>query len=150
MRADDVKRVAVIGAGTMGNGIVQVFAHNGASVVMIDAFPYTCGNTTTYPVTLHVEDTTGPVVTPPGDVTVECGAVPEVGTTVSQAGTPLTVKSWAAGSLLTNETVSEAAGSPTWAARKKVLSVPPQMRSTLTLCELAPSPPSSEMVTVPL
>jgi 3-hydroxybutyryl-CoA dehydrogenase len=32
----DVKTVAVIGAGTMGNGIAQVFAHNGFGVVMID------------------------------------------------------------------------------------------------------------------
>ncbi len=31
-----VKKVAVIGAGTMGNGIAQVFAHNGYPVVMID------------------------------------------------------------------------------------------------------------------
>ena len=31
-----VKKVAVIGAGTMGNGIAQVFAHNGFPVVMID------------------------------------------------------------------------------------------------------------------
>ena len=31
-----VKQVAVIGAGTMGNGIAQVFAHNGFPVTMID------------------------------------------------------------------------------------------------------------------
>jgi 3-hydroxybutyryl-CoA dehydrogenase len=31
-----VKKVAVIGAGTMGNGIAQVFAHNGFPVIMID------------------------------------------------------------------------------------------------------------------
>ncbi|MCK4351380.1 MAG: NAD(P)-binding domain-containing protein, partial [Candidatus Krumholzibacteria bacterium] len=31
-----VKKVAVIGAGTMGNGITQVFAHNGFPVIMID------------------------------------------------------------------------------------------------------------------
>jgi len=31
-----IERVAVIGAGTMGNGIVQVFAHKGFSVTMID------------------------------------------------------------------------------------------------------------------
>jgi len=32
----DIKKVAVIGAGTMGNGIAQVFAHHGYAVVMID------------------------------------------------------------------------------------------------------------------
>jgi 3-hydroxybutyryl-CoA dehydrogenase len=32
----EVKKVAVIGAGTMGNGIAQVFAHHGYPVVMID------------------------------------------------------------------------------------------------------------------
>jgi len=32
----DVKRIAVIGAGTMGNGIAQVFAQRGYPVVMID------------------------------------------------------------------------------------------------------------------
>ena len=32
----DVKNVSVIGAGTMGNGIAQVFAHHGFDVVMID------------------------------------------------------------------------------------------------------------------
>ncbi|MBN1163266.1 MAG: 3-hydroxybutyryl-CoA dehydrogenase [Candidatus Krumholzibacteriota bacterium] len=31
-----IKKVAVIGAGTMGNGIAQVFAHSGYSVTMID------------------------------------------------------------------------------------------------------------------
>ena len=31
-----VKKIAVIGAGTMGNGIAQVFAHNGFPVIMID------------------------------------------------------------------------------------------------------------------
>ncbi|MDD3643082.1 MAG: 3-hydroxyacyl-CoA dehydrogenase NAD-binding domain-containing protein, partial [Candidatus Krumholzibacteria bacterium] len=31
-----IKKVAVIGAGTMGNGIAQVFAQSGFSVVMID------------------------------------------------------------------------------------------------------------------
>jgi len=31
-----VKQIAVIGAGTMGNGIAQVFAHHGYPVVMID------------------------------------------------------------------------------------------------------------------
>jgi 3-hydroxybutyryl-CoA dehydrogenase len=31
-----IKKVAVIGAGTMGNGIAQVFAHNGFPVTMID------------------------------------------------------------------------------------------------------------------
>jgi 3-hydroxybutyryl-CoA dehydrogenase len=32
----EVKKVAIIGAGTMGNGIAQVFAHHGYPVVMID------------------------------------------------------------------------------------------------------------------
>ncbi len=32
----NVKTVAVVGAGTMGNGIAQVFAHHGVGVVMID------------------------------------------------------------------------------------------------------------------
>jgi len=32
----DVKKVTVVGAGTMGNGIVQVFAQHGYDVVMID------------------------------------------------------------------------------------------------------------------
>jgi 3-hydroxybutyryl-CoA dehydrogenase len=32
----EVKKIAVIGAGTMGNGIAQVFAHRGYPVVMID------------------------------------------------------------------------------------------------------------------
>ncbi len=32
----NVKNVAVIGAGTMGNGIAQVFAHHGYDVVMVD------------------------------------------------------------------------------------------------------------------
>jgi 3-hydroxybutyryl-CoA dehydrogenase len=32
----DVKKVAVFGAGTMGSGIAQVFAHNGIDVVLID------------------------------------------------------------------------------------------------------------------
>ena len=32
----EIRRVAVVGAGTMGNGIVHVFAQNGYDVVMID------------------------------------------------------------------------------------------------------------------
>jgi len=36
MAAPMYEKVAVIGAGTMGNGIVQVFAANGASVSMVD------------------------------------------------------------------------------------------------------------------
>ena len=36
MRADDVKRVAVIGAGTMGNGIAHVFAQSGYEVTLVD------------------------------------------------------------------------------------------------------------------
>jgi 3-hydroxybutyryl-CoA dehydrogenase len=35
----DVKRVGVIGAGTMGNGIAQVFAQSGYEVRLIDAVP---------------------------------------------------------------------------------------------------------------
>jgi 3-hydroxybutyryl-CoA dehydrogenase len=34
--ADDVKKVAVVGGGTMGNGIAQVFATNGYAVELID------------------------------------------------------------------------------------------------------------------
>ena len=37
--ADDVTRIAVIGGGTMGNGIAQVFATNGFYVDLIDAKP---------------------------------------------------------------------------------------------------------------
>jgi len=36
MRADDVKRIAVIGAGTMGNGIAHVFAQSGFGVTLVD------------------------------------------------------------------------------------------------------------------
>src|SRR4028118_251409 len=32
----EIKKVAVIGAGTMGNGIVHVFAQNGFDVTMVD------------------------------------------------------------------------------------------------------------------
>jgi 3-hydroxybutyryl-CoA dehydrogenase len=32
----EIRKVAIIGAGTMGNGIAQVFAHHGYSVVMTD------------------------------------------------------------------------------------------------------------------
>ena len=32
----DIRKVAVVGAGTMGNGIVHVFAQNGFDVIMID------------------------------------------------------------------------------------------------------------------
>ena len=35
----DIKRVGVIGAGTMGNGIAQVFAQSGYEVRLVDAFP---------------------------------------------------------------------------------------------------------------
>ena len=35
----DIKRVGVVGAGTMGNGIAQVFAHAGFTVQLCDAFP---------------------------------------------------------------------------------------------------------------
>ncbi len=36
MKIDDIKKVAVIGSGTMGNGIAQVFAQTGFEVNMID------------------------------------------------------------------------------------------------------------------
>jgi 3-hydroxybutyryl-CoA dehydrogenase len=39
MRAEDVKRVAVIGAGTMGNGIAHVFAQSGYAVTLVDLAP---------------------------------------------------------------------------------------------------------------
>jgi 3-hydroxybutyryl-CoA dehydrogenase len=39
MRAEDVKRVAVVGAGTMGNGIAHVFAQNGYAVTLVDVSP---------------------------------------------------------------------------------------------------------------
>jgi 3-hydroxybutyryl-CoA dehydrogenase len=39
MRVEDVKRVAVVGAGTMGNGIAHVFALSGFPVTLIDVAP---------------------------------------------------------------------------------------------------------------
>ncbi len=36
MKVDDIKKAAVIGCGTMGNGIAQVFATTGYGVVLID------------------------------------------------------------------------------------------------------------------
>jgi 3-hydroxybutyryl-CoA dehydrogenase len=36
MKVDDIKRVAVIGCGTMGNGIAQVFAQHEYEVILID------------------------------------------------------------------------------------------------------------------
>ena len=36
MKADDIKKVTVVGTGTMGNGIAQVFAQNGYDVNMVD------------------------------------------------------------------------------------------------------------------
>jgi len=36
MNVDDIKRITVIGSGTMGNGIAQVFAMTGFDVAMID------------------------------------------------------------------------------------------------------------------
>ncbi len=35
----DIRKVAVVGAGTMGNGIVHVFAQNGYDVTMVDVSP---------------------------------------------------------------------------------------------------------------
>jgi 3-hydroxybutyryl-CoA dehydrogenase len=39
MRAQDIERVAVIGAGTMGNGIAQVLAQGGYAVTLVDVDP---------------------------------------------------------------------------------------------------------------
>jgi 3-hydroxybutyryl-CoA dehydrogenase len=39
MRAEDIERIAVIGAGTMGNGIAQVLAHGGYAVTLVDVDP---------------------------------------------------------------------------------------------------------------
>ena len=36
IKADDIKQVSVIGGGTMGNGIVQVFATHGYDVTLVD------------------------------------------------------------------------------------------------------------------
>ena len=36
MKADDIKKVGVVGAGTMGNGIAHVFALKGYDVVLVD------------------------------------------------------------------------------------------------------------------
>ena len=36
MKIDDIKKVAIIGSGTMGNGIAQVFAQKGLEVNLID------------------------------------------------------------------------------------------------------------------
>jgi 3-hydroxybutyryl-CoA dehydrogenase len=35
----EIRRVGVVGAGTMGNGIAQVFAHSGYEVILADAVP---------------------------------------------------------------------------------------------------------------
>ena len=37
LRMTDIKTIGVIGAGTMGNGIAQVFAHSGYEVRLVDA-----------------------------------------------------------------------------------------------------------------
>jgi 3-hydroxybutyryl-CoA dehydrogenase len=34
-----MKKIGVVGAGTMGNGIAQVFAHMGTDVVLVDVYP---------------------------------------------------------------------------------------------------------------
>jgi 3-hydroxybutyryl-CoA dehydrogenase len=34
-----MKKIGVVGAGTMGNGIAQVFAHMGTEVVLVDVYP---------------------------------------------------------------------------------------------------------------
>ena len=39
MRAEDLERIAVIGAGTMGNGIAQVLAQGGYAVTLVDVDP---------------------------------------------------------------------------------------------------------------
>src|SRR4051794_35716858 len=39
----EIRKVAVVGAGTMGNGIVHVFAANGYDVTMIDVRPQAVG-----------------------------------------------------------------------------------------------------------
>src|SRR5512145_3397859 len=39
IRMADIRRVGVIGAGTMGNGIAQVFAQSGYEVRLVDAVP---------------------------------------------------------------------------------------------------------------
>lgn len=39
MNAEDINRVAVIGAGTMGNGIAHVFAQHGYQVTLVDIDP---------------------------------------------------------------------------------------------------------------
>jgi len=36
MNVDEIKRIAIVGSGTMGNGIAQVCASNGYDVDMID------------------------------------------------------------------------------------------------------------------
>ncbi len=36
MKVEDVKKVGVVGAGTMGSGIAQVMASNGRDVMLLD------------------------------------------------------------------------------------------------------------------
>ena len=37
-KVEDIKKVGVVGAGTMGSGIAQVVASNGREVVLVDVF----------------------------------------------------------------------------------------------------------------
>ena len=39
MASTNIKRIGVVGAGTMGNGIAQVFAQSGFDVRLVDSAP---------------------------------------------------------------------------------------------------------------